>query len=353
MQLRPELPGDGRDLYLGVVGAAEALSGVWLVARIAGDPVDFSDVRRTLAFIGVVIATTLASGALVAVAFAGFRFAGDFVQNLQAVWIANLLGTVIVAPLLLTFGRLGFSAGGPDSGLPAPEARSTLSAFAVLLAVLLATFLRPIGEPRLPIDVPYLVYPALLWIVAIGGTRRVTLAILLVVVFETVATLQGLGPFARATGPAFARAYEVQTFLGLVVVPALLISAVLLQLRRAGRALANSEQRYRAFIANSSEVIFRAEIDPPVPVSLSPREQAERILADAVIDECNAAFVAAQGLTVAKPHIVGSPLRAHPAWSKTASWCASGAWRRTSRGSTKPSVSCSNRRRSCTGSLAS
>jgi signal transduction histidine kinase len=298
-----------------------------LVRRFAGDPLDFSDVRRTLAFLGVVTVTTLASGALLAVPFAGPRFAGDFTENLQAIWIANLLGTVIVAPLLLTFGRRGIAPAGPDSGLPMPDARSTLAAFALLTAVLLLVFLRPIAAPRLPIDVPYLVYPALLWVVAIGGTRRVTLAILLTVAFQTVATLNGLGPFAAAAGPAFARAYEVQTFLGLVVLPVLLVSATLLQLRRAGRALADSEQRYRAFVANSSEVIFRAELRPPVPVTLPPAEQAMRIRAGAVIAECNAAFHAARGIAREKPGIIGSPLREHPEWSnlyleRIANWVA-------------------------------
>ncbi len=327
--LRPELPGGGRGAWLSLVGVAEAVAGAWLVRRVAGDPVDFSDVQRTLAFILVVTVTTLAAGALVAVPFAGPQFAGDFTENLQAVWIANLLGTVIVAPLLLTFGRLGFAPAGRDSGLPPPQAASTLAAFATLAAVLMAVFLRPIGELRLPIDVPYLVYPALLWVVAIGGTRRVTLAILLTVVFQTVATLEGLGPFAPVAGPAFARAYEVQTFLGLVVLPVLLVSATLLQLRRAGRALADGEQRYRAFVANSSEIIFRAEVVPPVPVSLPPTEQAERIRQGAVIAECNAAFLAAQGLSVDKPGIVGSPLREHPTFSdlylgRIAQWVASG-----------------------------
>jgi len=327
--LRPELPGDGRGAWLALVGAAEALAGAWLVQRLAGDPVDFSDVRRTLSFILVVTGTTLASGALVAVPFAGARFAGDFTENLQAVWIANLLGTVIVAPLLLTFGRFGFASAGRDSGLPAPQARSTLAAFATLAAVLMAVFLRPIGTPRLPIDVPYLVYPALLWVVAIGGTRRITLAILLTVVIQTVATLQGLGPFAPVAGPGFARAYEVQTFLGLVVLPVLLVSATLLQLRRAGRARADSEQRYRAFVANSSEVIFRAEVVPPVPVSLPPAEQAQRIRSGAIIAECNAAFLAARGLSIDKPGIVGSPLREHPTFSdlyleRISQWVASG-----------------------------
>ncbi|MCU0758528.1 MAG: MASE1 domain-containing protein [Steroidobacteraceae bacterium] len=327
--LRPELAGEGRGLQVALAGAAEALAGAWLVQRVLRGGVDFADVHRTFAFVGLVVATTLGSAALVALPFSGPRFAGDFVENLQAVWIANALGTVIVAPLLLTFGRHGLASAGRASGLPEPEPHATLAAFALLLALLVAVFMRPAAEPRLPIDVPYVVYPALLWIVAIGGTRRVTAAILLTVVFQTVATLNGLGPFGRAGGPAFARAYEVQTFLGLVVLPVLLVSAAVLQLRRAARSLADAEQRYRAFVALSSEVIFRIELEPPVPVSLAPLEQARLIRERAVIAECNAAFLAAQGLAPDKPGIVGSPLREHPTWSdlwlgRAAQWVESG-----------------------------
>jgi signal transduction histidine kinase len=326
--LRPELAGEGRGLFVALAGAAEALVGATLVQAVLGGRVDFSDVRRTLGFAGLVLAATGTAAVAIAVPFASPRFAGGFVENLQAVWIANALGTLIVAPLLLTFGRLGLADPGRDSGLPPPAARTTLVPFAVLLALLAIVFLRPAGEPRLPIDVPYIVYPALLWIVATGGTRRVTAAILLTVVFQTVATLHGLGPFGHPSGAAFARAYEVQTFLGLVVLPVLLTSAAVLQLRRAARALADGEQRYRAFVAHSSEVIFRAELEPPVPVSLPPLEQARLIRERAVVAECNAAFLAAQGIAPDKPGIVGSLLRDHPTWSdlwleRMAQWVAS------------------------------
>ena len=326
--LRPEL-GTAGGLQVALAGAAEALAGAWLVQRFVHTPVDFGDVRRVLAFFAIVTAVTAAAAALIAVPFSGPDFAGDFAENQQAVWIAHALGTAIVAPLLLTFGRLGFGHPGRDSGLPPTDARQSLAAFAVLLALLVVVFLRPVGQPHWPIDVPYIVYPALLWVVAIGGTRRVTLAILLTVVFQTVATLEGIGPFGRAGGAAFARAYEVQTFLGLVVLPVLLISATVLHLRRAARALEDAGQRYRAFVALSSEVIFRAELEPPVPVSLPPEEQARRIRESAVIAECNAAFLAAQGIEVDKPGIVGSRLAEHPVWSdlylaRAAQWVAGG-----------------------------
>lgn len=53
------------------------------------------------------------------------------------------------------------------------------------------------------------------------------------------------------------------------------------------RALAQSEARYRAFIANSSEAIWRYDLEPPVPVSLARKEQKRAIVNHARLGEGN------------------------------------------------------------------
>ena len=42
---------------------------------------------------------------------------------------------------------------------------------------------------------------------------------------------------------------------------------------RAVRAVKDNEERYRAFIANSSEGIWRFELEQPIPVTLNDDEQ--------------------------------------------------------------------------------
>jgi two-component system cell cycle sensor histidine kinase/response regulator CckA len=78
-----------------------------------------------------------------------------------------------------------------------------------------------------------------------------------------------------------------------------------------------SEERYRAFIAQSSEGVSRLEIDPPVAVSLSEDEQIERLYVGAHIAECNDAMARMYGYSEAR-ELVGSRLAdlhdvSHPA----------------------------------------
>ncbi len=53
------------------------------------------------------------------------------------------------------------------------------------------------------------------------------------------------------------------------------------------RALRESDERYRAFIANSSEGIWRIELEEPVPVSLPEDEQIELFYRHCCLAECN------------------------------------------------------------------
>ena len=56
--------------------------------------------------------------------------------------------------------------------------------------------------------------------------------------------------------------------------------------KAAQRALRETEERYRAFVANSSEGIMRIEADPPISTSLSEDQQVDLIF-QARIAECN------------------------------------------------------------------
>ena len=71
------------------------------------------------------------------------------------------------------------------------------------------------------------------------------------------------------------------------------------QSKHAEGALHRSEEQYRMFVSQSSEGIFREEMDVPVAIDLPENELIHHILHDGYIAECNDALAAMYGLTSA------------------------------------------------------
>jgi len=64
---------------------------------------------------------------------------------------------------------------------------------------------------------------------------------------------------------------------------------------RAVKRLKDSDERYRAFISNSSEAIWRYELDKPIPVTLPEDEQVELFYQRGYLAECNEVFARIHG----------------------------------------------------------
>lgn len=77
--------------------------------------------------------------------------------------------------------------------------------------------------------------------------------------------------------------------------------------KRTEEALRQSEERYRAFVAQSSEGIFRMEYDPAVPCNLPVNEQRQWALKHGYMAECNDAMAKMYGRASAV-ELTGKPL---------------------------------------------
>ncbi|MBI1723732.1 MAG: PAS domain S-box protein [Gemmatimonadetes bacterium] len=77
--------------------------------------------------------------------------------------------------------------------------------------------------------------------------------------------------------------------------------------RRVEAALRESDERYRAFIQQSSEGIWRDELDWPMDISLPEEEQIDYLLAHSHIAEANDAMARMYGMQAAS-ELVGRPL---------------------------------------------
>jgi len=82
--------------------------------------------------------------------------------------------------------------------------------------------------------------------------------------------------------------------------------------KRAEEALRRSEENYRRFVEQSSEGIFRVDLDAPLPIDLPENELAHHILHDSYIAECNDAMARIYGLNSGKD-LLGKRLSERPA----------------------------------------
>jgi PAS domain S-box-containing protein len=69
--------------------------------------------------------------------------------------------------------------------------------------------------------------------------------------------------------------------------------------KRSEEEMRKSNERYQAFIAQTSEGIYRLESDQPIPISLPEKDQVELILEHVYIAECNDACARIYGLNSA------------------------------------------------------
>jgi PAS domain S-box-containing protein len=77
--------------------------------------------------------------------------------------------------------------------------------------------------------------------------------------------------------------------------------------KRSEEALRLSEERYRSFIVNSSEAIWRFEIEPPIPTDLPIDAQIEALYKYSYLTECNDAMARLYGHDRAE-EMIGTPL---------------------------------------------
>jgi PAS domain S-box-containing protein len=102
--------------------------------------------------------------------------------------------------------------------------------------------------------------------------------------------------------------YLVQPFSARELVARVESTIALARLREQGEAAARvSEERYRAFIEQSSEGVWRIELDQPVAVTLSADEQIDRFYAHGRLAECNDAMARMYGFEHAS-ELVGTAL---------------------------------------------
>ncbi len=162
--------------------------------------------------------------------------AGEFGEVWRTWWLSDFSGALIVTPLLLSWAA---------PGLRRLDRREALEAVALLVVLVL---LAEVPSQR---DVPYVVFPALIWAALRFGPRGASAALVVVSGLTVWNTAHNAGPFVRES--ITDSLLSSQLFLAAAALTSLILAAVTAERTRAVDALGANEQRLRSVVQSMAE----------------------------------------------------------------------------------------------------
>jgi len=249
----------------------EVVVGAYLLRRLVGDRPTLERVREVFALVGAAIVATPISAIF---GTTSLRL-GDVISGSElgevwrTWWLSDLSGVLVVAPLILVWASRGLSR----------LTRRDLLEGAALIAVLV--LLAELPSQR---DVPYIVFPALIWAALRFGPRGAATAVAIVSALTVWNTAHNSGPFVRAS--ITDSLLSSQLFIAAAALTSLVLAAVTAERARADEALRSNTERQRSVVQSMAEGLIVRDVR-------------------GVVTDCNAA--AERILGIARGRIRGQP----------------------------------------------
>ncbi|MCI0528676.1 MAG: MASE1 domain-containing protein, partial [Nitrospira sp.] len=222
---------------IGVGSTLQALLGASLIQRVIGSRHPIDRPQDVFKFVGIEVFSCLVASTfgVTSLSFAGFTSWDAYAYTWWTWYLGDFTGVLIVTPLLLTFSQLPWVRWGPRR----------LAEAVLVLMLLLITSETIFGEQsqvavaHYPLE--FVLLPLLIWMAFRFGPQGVVLSIMIVSGMSIWGTINGVGPFVRAT--LNESLMLLQAFVGIVTVTGLVLAAAIMERKRAEEALRTSERR--------------------------------------------------------------------------------------------------------------
>jgi PAS domain S-box-containing protein len=222
----------------------EGVAGAWLARRYANGLHAFSraaDVFRFVLLAGLLAPIISATIGVSSLGLGGLMPWGAFGAVWLTWWLGDAVGAVVVAPFVILWGRCQdwrtLRAHGAS-----PGRREWLEAMLLVLTLLLVGRIVFGAATNAPLE--FICIPVLIWAAFRFGPRTAATLALLLSMIAIWGTLHAQGPFYRSTPNE--SLLVLQAFIGVTVAMSLSLAAAVAERARAGEALREGEQRFRA-----------------------------------------------------------------------------------------------------------
>jgi signal transduction histidine kinase len=249
--------------------AIDGMVGAFVASQLIAAP-QIPRIRNVVQFI-IAVAVGSAASALIG-AFGTTRVIGGagYWHEWQLWWAGNWLGSLSVAPVVNSWAvrwrAREFSA-------PAAPTLELLAIGTAVLGLTVWVFSASPGSGSAQFDLQFLLF-GLVVVAAFRLPPRWSAAFVCVsALLAAYFASRGLGPFAGDPNP-FVRVGVAQLYLASLVMATFMLSVILVEKRSAFLLLKSSEERYRNFVEQSSEAVWRIELRQPMDIGLGMTEQA-------------------------------------------------------------------------------
>jgi len=206
-------------------------------------PIRMTRLSEVGALVGLAAIGAITVTAFLGAAVATLGLGAPFWHAYRTWLIAGALGMLMVCPLVLT------AAHSDPPLFPRRAFRRSFGDLVVFVLLIFSAYLifrQIVANNTFLLVLPYLTFPFLLWIAVRRGPRGAaisSLALSCIAVWETV---RGRGPFAIAGVSMTEHILAVQVYLGVAILSALVVAAVMSERLSLEGALEQSERRFRA-----------------------------------------------------------------------------------------------------------
>jgi len=230
----------------------EAVIGTWALRSVPGFRGSLDRFREVVALAVPVGMGSTAISAAVGVAsltLGGIVSTASIARTWLVWWTGDLIGALVVAPVLLTWAR------GPRV-VVRPAALAEAAAFGAFLVgcASLVFALRPEAMAHIPLLRPYVLFLPLIWAAVRYGARGAATATFVTTVAAVLGTYAGHGAFVRADRTESLLA--LHAFVAAASLASLALGAIVSERERSQRGLRESELLLRTIMDGTTDAIY-------------------------------------------------------------------------------------------------